>query len=149
MNLYPFGQPPFVPRDARDQHVARVIDSMAQATSRAQCLHAVFTYAELARFPLEGLRAVLFRTEQLSSSSPLPDPLGLIRLVPDQMRALLAWMDATRRCLEVWLESETCLDLQAAAPPSRQQQTCPVTDHPREEPTYTAARPSWASHLTT
>ena len=113
MSLYPPGHPPW--RSWRlpiDHHIEEGIAEVAQMSLD----HALGTAAvRMLMLPLflELLRAGLFRAEQLADREPISrdDPTLYLERLPTLAPALMEGLEATRRCLEEWLESRTCRKL--------------------------------------
>jgi hypothetical protein len=118
--LYPKGHQPFIHRGiCQDDSTAERIQEIGQKTSLANCLNLAHMHAIVTRGWLEEIRASLFRAEQLIERQPIPTQ-DLFVLLPHEIGPLLETLEATKRCLEQWLESEACQALLAKYPePSR------------------------------
>jgi hypothetical protein len=107
-----------------DRQLAPDLAEIAQA-SRIDCIGRAILNAAFARSWLEQLRLGLYRAEALAPQEPAlraDGPHWDGRSLPTEVRGLLETLDATKRCLEDWLKSETCASLtaagQGASPPA-------------------------------
>jgi hypothetical protein len=114
--LYPEGHAPFQPRGCLlDRQFPTSMAEIAQ-DSRIDCIGQATFNAAFARHGLEKLRLQLYRAEALATHEPAlradgSPPDG--RSLPMEVRGLPETLEATKRCLEDWLESETCASLTA------------------------------------
>jgi hypothetical protein len=114
MSLYPQGHPPFRPRGTHDDTIIQDAIAEIARLPLPRALGGATVSALMLPLALEQLRAHLFRAEQLAAHESLrrdehsnSNPEWLPILVPD----LIERLEATRRCLEEWLESQTCAKL--------------------------------------
>jgi hypothetical protein len=108
MRLYPEGYAPFISRGlCLDPMTADGIQEIANERSLERCLNPAMWRLGDSRLYLELLRGCLFRAEQLIDTQPLPARDYFI-LLPHDMPALLETLKSAQRCLEEWLESQTC-----------------------------------------
>jgi hypothetical protein len=109
--LYPPGHAPFIPREGLgDDRIADQLRAIATEPRLLGCLHSAQLRTLLLRLLAEELRAYLFRAEHLIETQPLVmarDHRDLAGL-PSDLRALLESLNAAKRCVEEWLESQTC-----------------------------------------
>jgi hypothetical protein len=114
MSLYPSNHPPFRPRGLAGDEVIEHMIAETGHLPLSRALGQATAAMMLLPLALETLRAALFRAEELAPQEPLPraersnpNPEWLPILAP----ALIETLEATRRCLEEWLESPTCRQL--------------------------------------
>lgn len=108
MSLYPEGHPPFIARGlCLDEFTAETIQCQAEEPTLKMCLNSAVWDLGFSRSYLEQLRACLFRAEQLIDTQRLPAK-DFFFLLPYEVPALLESLKAAEKCLEEWLESETC-----------------------------------------
>jgi hypothetical protein len=113
MSLYPPSHPPFRPWGwPIDTQMEATIAEVAQMPLGEALGHAAVRMLMLPIF-LESIRAGFFRAEQLAHQEPVPrdEPALHLERLPTLAPALIESLEATRRCLEEWLESRTCRKL--------------------------------------
>jgi hypothetical protein len=109
MSLYPEGHDSYKPRGlCFDQRVAEAVWEIAHECTLQRCINGAALSIDMRVIFLEGLRAKLFRGEQLINTQPLIEDGIDYADLPDAVPALLETLKATERCLEEWLESRSC-----------------------------------------
>jgi len=109
MDLYPEGHSPFTPRGlCFDRPVAEAVREVAHEPTLQSCINGAALSMTMCVIFLERLRAQLFRGEQLIDTAPLGENGIYYADLPDAVPTLLDTMKSAQRCLEEWLESQTC-----------------------------------------
>jgi hypothetical protein len=114
MDFYPPGHPPLITWMGHTMHPR--LQEIMEKGSRSDCLFEAQVIGWMAQWLLENFRALIFRSEALAHTAPLPAQLGEIGTIPTLSPLLLRTVAATRQCLEEWMVSPTYLEIRARHP---------------------------------